>query len=74
MRDVPAISNVRHVALAERAHDVVVAVGEALSRGATEELALADLRDARHALEEITGRRTAEDLLHHIFGTFCIGK
>ena len=74
MRDVPAISNVRHLALAERAHDVVVAVRAALSRGATEELALADLRDARLALEEITGRRTAEDLLHHIFGTFCIGK
>ncbi len=74
LRDVPAISNVRHLALAERAHDVVIGVRDALAEGATEELALADLRDARHALEEITGRRTAEDLLHHIFGTFCIGK
>ena len=46
----------------------------ALAAGATEELVLTDLVAARRALEEITGRRTPEDLLAHIFGKFCIGK
>jgi tRNA U34 5-carboxymethylaminomethyl modifying GTPase MnmE/TrmE len=35
---------------------------------------LADLQDARTALEEIAGRRTSDDLLAHIFSKFCIGK
>ena len=39
-----------------------------------EELVLADLQDARAALEEITGKRTPEDLLQRIFERFCIGK
>jgi tRNA modification GTPase len=73
-RDAPAISNVRHLALAERAFDAVSDVRSALAAGATEELALADLQAARQALEEITGRRSPDDLLHHIFGKFCIGK
>ena len=49
-------------------------VKEALGTGATEELLLADLAAARRALEDVTGRRTDEDLLRHIFATFCIGK
>jgi tRNA U34 5-carboxymethylaminomethyl modifying GTPase MnmE/TrmE len=39
-----------------------------------EEFVLADLSDARAALEEISGRRATEDLLAHIFSRFCIGK
>jgi tRNA modification GTPase len=39
-----------------------------------EEFVLADLQDARAALEEITGQRTSEDVLAHIFSRFCIGK
>jgi tRNA U34 5-carboxymethylaminomethyl modifying GTPase MnmE/TrmE len=35
---------------------------------------LADLQDARSALEEVTGRRTSEDVLRRIFDRFCIGK
>jgi tRNA U34 5-carboxymethylaminomethyl modifying GTPase MnmE/TrmE len=35
---------------------------------------LADLQDARAAFEEVTGRRTPEDVLEHIFTRFCIGK
>jgi tRNA U34 5-carboxymethylaminomethyl modifying GTPase MnmE/TrmE len=35
---------------------------------------LADLQDARAALEEVTGKRTADDVLAHIFERFCIGK
>jgi tRNA U34 5-carboxymethylaminomethyl modifying GTPase MnmE/TrmE len=39
-----------------------------------EEFVLADLADARAALEEVSGRRATEDLLAHIFEKFCIGK
>ena len=40
----------------------------------SEEFVLADLQDARAALEEITGKRAPEELLTHIFTRFCIGK
>jgi tRNA modification GTPase len=76
-RDTAAVTNVRHAALLERAR---VAVGRAraavdASRGTLpEEFVLADLQDARAALEEITGARRTEDLLAHIFSRFCIGK
>ncbi len=33
-----------------------------------------ELRDALHALGEITGETTPEDILDKIFSTFCIGK
>lgn len=39
-----------------------------------EEFVAADLQQALAALDEVTGRRTADDLLHEIFARFCIGK
>ena len=39
-----------------------------------EEFVLADLQEARSAFEEVTGKRTADDVLTHIFSKFCIGK
>jgi len=38
------------------------------------ELAAEELRQAQHALGEITGSYTSDDLLGAIFGSFCIGK
>jgi tRNA modification GTPase len=75
--DRPAITNVRHIALVQRAHDALTrARSAALADGATlsEEFVLADLQDARSALEEVSGRRTSDDVLAHIFSKFCIGK
>lgn len=76
-RDRPEITNVRHISLVERAHvalgrarDAALAAGGSMS----EEFVLADLQDARAALEEITGRRAPGELLEHIFSRFCIGK
>ncbi len=40
----------------------------------TPELAAEDLRLAARALERITGRIGAEDVLDVIFASFCIGK
>ena len=42
--------------------------------GLSEEFVLADLQLARRLLEEVTGRRTADDLLAYVFGRFCVGK
>jgi tRNA modification GTPase len=38
------------------------------------ELIAADVREARDALGELTGRITSEDILDRIFAEFCIGK
>src|SRR5262249_36547945 len=77
LRDRPEITNIRHIALVQRAHDALkrarmaaAAEGGALS----EEFVLADLQDARAAVEEITGKRAPDDVLAHIFERFCIGK
>ena len=74
LRDPPLISNIRHLALVQDARDSVARAAQALTDGVTEELVLIDLGRARTALEEITGRRTVDDLLIHIFTRFCIGK
>lgn len=73
----PEITNVRHVALVERADAALGrarAAAFAAGHSMPEEFVLADLQEARAALEEITGRRTADDVLAHIFERFCIGK
>jgi tRNA modification GTPase len=74
LRDPPAISNVRHLALVDDARETVARGMRALEDGAAEELVLAELAAARQALEAITGRRTPDDLLEHIFSSFCVGK
>jgi tRNA modification GTPase len=75
--DRPAITNVRHLALVERARESLLrartaALAEGRSR--SEEFVLADLQEARAALEEITGARTPDDVLAHVFARFCVGK
>jgi tRNA modification GTPase len=76
-RDAPQLTNMRHIALLsdadaalQRAQAAVISHEGALS----EEFVLADLQAARVALEEISGKRVTEDLLAHIFSTFCVGK
>jgi tRNA modification GTPase len=75
--DRPALTNVRHIALVDAARAALGRAREAASidgGSMPEEFVLADLQEARGALEEVTGRRTSEDLLAHIFERFCIGK
>ena len=74
LRDPPAISNVRHLTLVDTARGAIAAAVAAIDAGVTEELVLTDITAARHALEEVTGVRTADDLLAHIFQRFCVGK
>jgi len=77
LADRPAITNVRHIALVQRAHEALTrARSAALSDGGAlpEEFVLADLQEARMALEQVNGQRTSDDVLAHIFSRFCIGK
>ncbi len=74
--DCPEISNARHL---ERVESAGLSLRSALSAMNAdgmlpEEFILADLQAARNALEDVSGRRTSEDLLAHIFQRFCIGK
>ncbi len=73
-RDPPRLSNLRHLQQVEQALVAVERSLEGLREGATEELVLAELSDARQALESLTRTRTSDDLLIHIFSRFCIGK
>ena len=76
-RDRPAITNLRHVTLLENARDALARARAAIDEqgsAVSEEFVLADLQDARGALEEISGRRAPDDLLAHIFARFCVGK
>jgi tRNA modification GTPase len=76
-RDTAAVTNVRHAALLERARQSIGRACEAVETPGgpvAEEFVLTDLQEARAALEEVTGKRTSEDMLRHIFSRFCIGK
>jgi tRNA modification GTPase len=75
-RDSPLVSNIRHIALLEQARAALDRTIEALTSGSapSEEFVLADLQEVEQYLQEITGRRTTDDLLRHIFERFCIGK
>jgi tRNA modification GTPase len=73
-RDTPAVTNIRHADLLARAADALRRAAAAASVGTPEEFVAADLGEARARLEEITGARTPDDVLHAIFDRFCIGK
>lgn len=73
-RDPPAVSNVRHAAILGRACAAIDRARAALDDAVPEEFPLTDLQDAAATLQEITGRRTTDDLLRSIFERFCVGK
>lgn len=64
----------RHLEALERVNDHLARAREQLEAGAGSELVAEELRLAQHALGEITGEFTADDLLGRIFSSFCIGK
>jgi tRNA modification GTPase len=73
-RDTPAVTNLRHVELLERSREALQRARDAAAAGTPEEFVLSDVHDARARLEEVTGTRSADDLLQAIFAKFCIGK
>jgi tRNA modification GTPase len=73
-RDAPAVSNVRHADLLARARAALERAAAAAERSTSEEFVIVDVAEARRLLEEVTGARTSDDVLHAIFDRFCIGK
>jgi tRNA modification GTPase len=67
----PAVTRERHQRLLTEALAHLQRSRESLE---TSELAAEDLRLAARALERVTGRIGAEDVLEVIFSSFCIGK
>ncbi|MEO8779103.1 MAG: tRNA uridine-5-carboxymethylaminomethyl(34) synthesis GTPase MnmE [Rhodanobacter sp.] len=63
----------RHVLALQQVDVHLQSTAGELAHGAGE-LAAEELRQAQHALGEITGSYTSDDLLGAIFGSFCIGK
>jgi tRNA modification GTPase len=74
LRDTPAITNTRHIDLLSRVAEALRRAADAAGDRTPEEFVAADLAEARMLLEEVTGARTSDDLLHEIFAGFCIGK
>ena len=73
-RDRVAVTNTRHLQLLDEAQSSLGRAKEAEKSLQSEEFVLSDLEGARAAIESITGKRTSEDLLRHIFSNFCVGK
>lgn len=74
LRDAPAITNARHVDLLSKAAEALRRAAGAAINQTPEEFVTADVAEARALLEEVTGARTPDDVLHAIFDRFCIGK
>ncbi|RDS81490.1 tRNA uridine-5-carboxymethylaminomethyl(34) synthesis GTPase MnmE [Dyella psychrodurans] len=64
----------RHVLALELVNDHLARTAHVLSETRSGELAAEELRHAQHALGEITGTYSSDDLLGAIFSSFCIGK
>ena len=65
------------LALDRRQHDLLAEAHEALERGSRLDdpvLVAEELRNARLAIDRISGRAGVEDLLDALFGRFCLGK
>jgi tRNA modification GTPase len=68
------IARRRHIDALKRTHTAIQAGYNCLTGMGAGELLAEELRQAQHALGEITGTFSNEDLLDKIFSSFCIGK
>ena len=68
------LSNVRHIDAISRAQISLNTAKQTLTERMPVDLAVVDLRDALHALGEITGENVDEDVINTIFSEFCVGK
>ena len=68
------LTNVRQHGLVQNAVAALDAAEGAVPVRTPHEMILLDLYNALHALDELTGATTADDILTLVFGKFCIGK
>ncbi|MEJ2200120.1 MAG: tRNA uridine-5-carboxymethylaminomethyl(34) synthesis GTPase MnmE [Desulfuromonadaceae bacterium] len=67
-------SNRRHREALVRCLEGLERFRASVNQGAEGEFLALDLRESLHALGDITGETTPEDILNRIFDSFCIGK
>jgi tRNA modification GTPase len=70
----PLLTRERHRLALERARSEIAAFREARGSGLEGAVASVHLRAAVHALEDVIGAVTTEDVLDRVFATFCVGK
>jgi tRNA modification GTPase len=68
------ITRARHFGALERAQVALSSSSEALRGQMPFEIVAGELQLSLEAVGDIVGLTTPEDILHHIFGEFCIGK
>ena len=68
------LTNLRQQSHVRSALGGLAAAASSVQSGIPHEMVLLDLYQALRALDEMTGATTADDILHLIFATFCIGK
>ncbi len=68
------LTNVRQEDLVQQAVNFLEKANQAIQQGLSEEFVAADVRRARQAVEEISGKTDDEVILDRIFSSFCIGK
>lgn len=74
LKDDTLVTNIRHFEALTNCYQSLDKVSAALQNRVTGDFLAQDIRYALHALSEITGDITTEDLLDNIFSKFCIGK
>lgn len=72
--DTPAAINLRHRHALQAAWEATRCAREGILSGISPEFVSVDLREALAAVGEITGKIDTEDILDHVFSTFCLGK
>ncbi|MCK4956221.1 MAG: tRNA uridine-5-carboxymethylaminomethyl(34) synthesis GTPase MnmE, partial [Candidatus Cloacimonetes bacterium] len=68
------LNNARQIAACNRAIQSIEKALESIQAEIGFEFTAFDLKEASHALEEIIGKITDDDILNSIFSDFCIGK
>jgi tRNA modification GTPase len=68
------ITSLRHERLLRESLDMLTKAREAAVAGIPHEMLLLDLYGVLQPLDAISGATTADDILNHIFRSFCIGK
>lgn len=72
--EAPVVTRERHARALRRGRDEVEAFAGALEEGVPAEVAGAHLRGAESALEDVLGVLSPDEVLDHLFRSFCIGK
>lgn len=73
-REYVALSQARHRDALDKANSALIRFHDAIAVGAALELLACEIRDALHAIGQVTGETTPDELLDLIFSRFCVGK